>query len=764
MPTPTTRALLLAFLAAAAGLACDSADPIRHNTPPVATITAPVQGATFRAGDVIPYSGSGQDDEDGALPAGALTWWAELHHDTHTHPFLGLTQAASGSVTIPTQGETADNIWYRFYLRVQDSDGNVDTAYTEIFPIKAQMTFTSVPAGRSISLDGQEPRVTPFTITGVAGIERQIGVTSPQVTAETTYAYSSWSDGGTQTHGISTPDHDSTFTVTFTATGPGNHAPTVSLTQPTAGAQFTVNTPVALAATASDDDGVVVVVTFFDGATLIGTDSTAPYQASWTPTVTGPHGLTAVAKDDDETNISTAAVTVIINPAGGGDTQAPVATLTSPTDGTQNLTGALTFTANATDNVGVAGVTFQLDGADLGEDTSSPYSFTLPATTPYATGVHVVRVRARDAAGNFSPWARSRVTFGGDVNVPAGFNLATVASGMNAVGTGMAFAPDGRLFICEQDGDLRVIKNGALLPTPFLTLAVNDDGERGLLGVAFHPNFAGNRYLYVYYTTTSGGSHNRISRFTADPANPDVVLAASESVLVNLPNLSSATNHNGGALNFGSDGKLYVAVGENANGSLAQSDTIVFGKMLRFNDDGSIPTDNPFYGSNTGLNRAIWAKGLRNPFTFAVQPGTGKIYINDVGQSSWEEINQGAAGANYGWPSSEGNQNLASFTGPIFTYGHSANAELITGAAIVGAAFYNPATVLFPSNYVGNFFFGDLTSRFINRLDSANGNAVYAFARISGQVTNMAVGPDGGLYVAVAISGGNYGVYRFAPM
>ena len=215
----------------------------------------------------------------------------------------------------------------------------------------------------------------------------------------------------------------------------------------------------------------------------------------------------------------------------------------------------------------------------------------------------------------------------------------------------MQFAPDGRLFICQQTGQLRVFKNGVLLTAPFVSLSVDSGGERGLLGVAFDPDFATNQFVYVYYTVPGSPAHNRVSRFTA---NGDVAAAGSELVILELNNLSGATNHNGGALHFGPDGRLYIAVGENANGNHAQSMANLLGKMLRINRDGTIPADNPFFGTATGQNRAIWALGLRNPFTFAFQPGTGRMFINDVGQNAWEEINDGIAGSNYGWPTTEG--------------------------------------------------------------------------------------------------------------
>src|SRR4051812_14474450 len=238
---------------------------------------------------------------------------------------------------------------------------------------------------------------------------------------------------------------------------------------------------------------------------------------------------------------------------------------------------------------------------------------------------------------------------GETATLPSGFSERLIASGL-ASPTAMQFAPDGRLFVCEQGGRLRVIKDGVLLSAPFLTVTVASAGERGLLGVAFDPGFATNHYVYVYYTAVGPTVHNRISRFTA---TGDGAVAGSEAVIFDLDTLSTATNHNGGALAFGPDGKLYAAVGENANGQNAQSLGNVLGKMLRINKDGTIPTDNPFYATASGRNRAIWSLGLRNPFTFAFNPAGTEVFINDVGQNTWEEINDGLPGANYGWPTTE---------------------------------------------------------------------------------------------------------------
>jgi glucose/arabinose dehydrogenase len=323
--------------------------------------------------------------------------------------------------------------------------------------------------------------------------------------------------------------------------------------------------------------------------------------------------------------------------------------------------------------------------------------------------------------------------------VPTGFTDTVVASGLNTP-TAMALAPDGRIFVCQQGGALRVIKNGVLLPTPFLTVTVDATGERGLLGVAFDPNFVSNQLVYVYYTATTPTIHNRISRFTA---SGDVALAGSETIVMDLPNLSTATNHNGGALHFGPDGNLYVAVGDNANGANAQTLATRLGKMLRITSTGAIPADNPFFNQATGDNRAIWALGVRNPFTFSFQPGVGRMFINDVGQNVWEEINDGIAGSNYGWPTCEGfcNPPNPSFRDPIFAYANDINT-----CAITGGAFYNPQVPQFPSNFIGSYFFADFCGGWIRRLNPAAGNAVTDFATGISLPVDLQVSADGFLY------------------
>ena len=518
------------------------------------------------------------------------------------------------------------------------------------------------------------------------------------------------------------------------STTAANLPPTVTIAAPTNAIQ---GSAVTLTATAADPDDGVAKVEFFDGSTLLGEDATSPYTFTWTPTAGGPHTLTARATDTrGAATTSVAATVLVVPPPPALDGVPPTVALIAPANLAAGLTGAVAVDATASDNVAVASVEFQVDGVAIGAaDTSAPYETTLD-TSRYPSGQHVVRARATDTSGNVSTWSTALVQIGGATTQPSGFTRDENWIVGLASATAFAQAPDGRLFIAQQGGSMRVVKNGVLLATPFATVAVDSAGERGLIGVALHPSFATNGWIYIYSTRSVGGvSHNRIRRFTA---NGDVAAAGSEVALVDLPNLSGATNHNGGGMHFGSDGKLYVGVGDNANGAQAQNLALPFGKLLRFNDDGTIPTDNPFFATQTGLGRAVWAYGLRNPFSFAIQPGTGRIHINDVGETTWEEIDVGAAGANYGWPGSEGPDNVtAGVTAPLFTYKHADAAPLgsgpggfFKGFAIAGGAFY-PASGAFPDGFRDQYYFADYISRFVGRIDLANGNAAYAFASLS---------------------------------
>ena len=326
--------------------------------------------------------------------------------------------------------------------------------------------------------------------------------------------------------------------------------------------------------------------------------------------------------------------------------------------------------------------------------------------------------------------------------VPTGFTQSQVVSGLTGP-TDMEFAPDGRLFVTEEAGKVLIAKpNGTL--TTFLDISSKVDiaGERGLMGVAFDPSFATNHFVYLHYTrkaTATTPAHNRVVRVTA---SGDKAVAGSEALILRLNN-QSAQIHQGGAIDFGKDGKLYISTGDNATPDNAQKLTNLFGKMLRINKDGTIPSGNPFYTAASGNNRAIWALGLRNPFKFAVKPSTTTIFINDVGQDTWEEINRGASGANYGWSLYEGPESDAKYAPPIYAYGHGTTNT--TGCSITGGAFYNPATVQFPSGYVGDYFFADFCNGWIRRYDPAT-DAARGFATGLGSVVDVEVSKGGELY------------------
>ena len=322
-------------------------------------------------------------------------------------------------------------------------------------------------------------------------------------------------------------------------------------------------------------------------------------------------------------------------------------------------------------------------------------------------------------------------------NLPPGFAEVLVAQNLDP--TAMALSPDGRIFITEKNGRVLIAENGQLLPDPFLILDVDNYNERGLSGIAFHPGFAQNGYLYLYYTV-KGENHNRVSRFTADG---NYVVAGSEIVLMDIDQLNG-TIHNAGSMMFGVDGKLFISVGDGANGVAPQELNSLLGKILRINDDGTIPEDNPFYHEASGVYRAIYALGLRNSFSMAVQPGTGRILATEVGAGSWEEVNEILPGRNYGWSVIEGpiagQTPPANYMDPVFSYTHG------QGCAAVGAAFYNPEMQMFPQVYVGKFFFADYCQGYIKYLNPDNPAVALVFATNINRPLNFVVAPDGTMY------------------
>lgn len=326
--------------------------------------------------------------------------------------------------------------------------------------------------------------------------------------------------------------------------------------------------------------------------------------------------------------------------------------------------------------------------------------------------------------------------------LPEGFVEQLIAGNLDP--TDMVIADDGRLFITIKSGKILIVQEGVLQQEPFLLLDVDNSNERGLGHMVLDPDFEQNNYYYVYYTVP-GQNFNRVSRFTA---NGNFTTPGSELILLDLDPLAGSI-HNAGDMVFGQDGKLYISVGDGANSANAQSFNNLLGKILRINADGSIPSDNPFFSSTavTGKNKAIWALGLRNPFSMDMQLGTGRIFVSEVGASAFEEINEILPGKNYGWPGIEGMRTTQpmplNYKDPIFVYPHGDG--LNAGCAVVGAAFYNPATPEFPQSYLGKFFFGDFCNGYIKALDPATNQAEVFITGINRPLAILTA-PDGSLY------------------
>jgi len=319
--------------------------------------------------------------------------------------------------------------------------------------------------------------------------------------------------------------------------------------------------------------------------------------------------------------------------------------------------------------------------------------------------------------------------------LPAGFRDRLVVGGLDQP-VACEFAPDGRLFILLKGGQVRIARDGELVPEPALRLAVNSEGERGLLGLAFDPKFENKRFIYLYYTTDEASPGNRVSRFRVQG---DRIDPASERILV-AGIRSDASNHNAGWLRFGPDRKLYVSTGDGGReAELAQQLTSLNGKILRIKRNGRAPRGNPFLGS-ASAREEIWCYGLRNPWRFSFDRASGALWIGDVGVST-DEINLGGPGLNYGWPLVEGPSSDPRFVNPVHAYSFG------SGNALIGGLIYRGAN--FPAEYRGDYFFADFLQQFIRILEldaDLNLVAVRDFAADVGGIVHLIEGPDGALY------------------
>jgi glucose/arabinose dehydrogenase len=340
--------------------------------------------------------------------------------------------------------------------------------------------------------------------------------------------------------------------------------------------------------------------------------------------------------------------------------------------------------------------------------------------------------------------------------LPPGFRSVPVITGLTEVMC-IEFAPDGRMFVAERGGRVLLAENGTakLVFHPPLDPTV---GEGGLLGMALHPNFADNGWMYLCRTVrVDGVAYSRISRFTidGDVGDPD-----SEIILWEVE-LLQTNGHFSGCLNFGPDGMLYATTGDQWHAEGAQGVTTPLGKLLRMNPvDGSAPADNPFAGQE-GTAPLVWAYGLRNPFRFAFDRLTGEIYVGDVGYDTWEEVDRIVAGDNGGWPNMEGPEcyadDCSEYRPPIWYYKHGDPNH--GGASVIMGDVYRGE--MFPKEYQGNIFVGDFSGNYIRRLildDKGNVIDDPHFMDATAP-TEMQVGPDGALYFTM-YWGPQAGVHR----
>jgi glucose/arabinose dehydrogenase len=610
------------------------------------------------------------------------------------------------------------------------------------------MTFVNLP-GSDPSLPANQDRMVPdvyITRGGIQGIYNAAlegGFTHFSSPANTEWSdgalidyasltYHDWNTwaklihtGPPSTVGVAAVVHlisdDIYLSVTFTSWGgpgggftyvrstpvPVNQPPTVSITSPTNGASFTAPATVTINASANDSDGSVTNVSFFDGATFLGQTNNTPY------TVTavfgaGSHPLTAVATDNGALSTTSSIVNISVSVP-----QTLSVTITNPPDNSVfGNTDTFVIGANVSDTGGtVTNVSF-FDGTVLLRSVSlSPFRFTTSAFT-FAVGLHTLTTVALDNAGVSATSAAVHLTIARYTPqvVSGGFSLFLVPVATNMAAPLYGISPPGdthRLFVLEQNGLVRVIQDGVLLPAPALDLQSlvspplspgNANDERGLLGLAFHPGFntpasPGYQTLYTYNSElipsntvptyplpggTTNNYKNAVNEWKISGTNANIIDPSSLREVISFG--KNAQNHNGGTIAFGPDGYMYLALGDGGNandvgpghiapGGNAQNLTTPLGKMLRFdplnpslnpgspdpispNGQYRIPTTNPFQGA--GQVPEVYAYGLRNPYRFDFDPVSGDLIEADVGQNNIEEINRIVRGGNYGWAVKEG--------------------------------------------------------------------------------------------------------------
>lgn len=320
------------------------------------------------------------------------------------------------------------------------------------------------------------------------------------------------------------------------------------------------------------------------------------------------------------------------------------------------------------------------------------------------------------------------------------FKVETVIPNLEVVWS-IVWAPDGRMLFTERPGRVRVYENGKLRAEPlFVVPDVEPRGESGLMSIALHPQFAANHFLYLSYAYNANGQSVRVVRYRETPAG----LVDRQVIIENIP---AAQFHAGCRLRFGPDGKLYITTGDATDGPLAQRLDSLAGKILRLNDDGTVPKDNPFVGQQNARPE-IWAYGSRNSQGIDFQPGTNLLWETEHGPSGFDgpgggdEVNIIERGKNYGWPVIHHRATQAGMESPILEY---------TPACAPGSGMFYRGSQ-FPQ-FKGNFFFGCLRGERIIRVVT-NGRQVSSQENLLenkyGRIRDIAEGPDGYIYFSTS--------------
>jgi glucose/arabinose dehydrogenase len=506
------------------------------------------------------------------------------------------------------------------------------------------------------------------------------------------------------------------------SSAPRNDAPTVQITEPAGMLAVPESTAVIFKGDATDpEDGTL------SGASL-----------EWTSSLDGPLGtgdsmrisdlsvgnhVVAFTATDSKGLAASATVPVTVTPFVPGN-QPPQVTITGPAPGTSVIEGtAVPLTGSAIDPEDGA-----LTGAALAWSSSLDGALGSGSPLIVATlsvGQHTITLRATDNAGAHTD-ASVTLTITAAAALTLGFD--TIATGLSQpVFLTAAQGDPTRLFVVEKPGRIRVIRNGSLLPTPFLDIvdSVTTGEEQGLLGMAFAPDYAASGRFYVSYTSPNGilaGGTSVIARYLVSSSNPDVANPATGQTILTVD--QPRNNHNGGMLAFGQDGYLYFGLGDGGSSGDPQGNgqdrTELLGSMLRIDVSGNgtytIPPSNPYFGS-TSFRQELWNYGLRNPWRWSFDRQTGDLYIGDVGQGLYEEIDvqpaASAGGENYGWnimegahcyPPPGGGCDQTGLTLPVLEYDHN------QGCAVVGGYVYRGSAI---PELRGHYFYSDNCTSFM---------------------------------------------------